>query len=90
MPSCFVSFRSSWQRDYFLFLQSLMPAREGRPADECPPSRTIRTGRTRVHIILLSKVVDSIYFASSLGSVRTLYECTVYFLYVCVRIAILI
>ena len=47
-----------------------MPAREGCPADECPTRRTIRTGRTRVHIILLSKVVDYMYFASSLGLVR--------------------
>ena len=84
MPSCFASFRSCWQRDSFLFLQPLMPAREGRPADECPTSRTIRTGRTTVHIILLSKVVDYMYFASSLGSVRTRYECTVYSVCVCV------
>jgi hypothetical protein len=43
------------------------------PADERPNSRMIRTGRRRVNIILLSKVVDYIiYFVSSLGSVRTI------------------
>jgi hypothetical protein len=46
-----------------LFLAArFFPAREGRPADEeCPTSRTTRTGRRRVHIILLSKVVDYMY-----------------------------